>query len=124
MNKVSNERFIDPLAARIAALEDIKVVDPVPLAELLAELGEDIKSVRRYDEKTARILNEVRARVVTAMEAAAERGRWISVQAASEMLGGTPEPTIREWCRKGSVRAVKTGGEWRIDRNSLFREAA
>lgn len=120
----SNELILDPLAHRIRELEAAKVLESVPLLELVREFGDDVTSIQRYDETASRILHEVRARVVTAMERAAEEGRWISVQAAAEMLDGTPEPTIRDWCRKGKVRAVKTGGEWRIERNSLFREAA
>lgn len=114
----------DPFAHRLKKLKETTLFDGAPLFDMLTELAEDAASLGRYNQPAAHILSEVRARTVEALEAAAERGRWISVSSASHHLDGIPQATIREWCRTEKVRAMKAGGEWRIDRTSLLRKAA
>lgn len=43
-------------------------------------------------------------------------------QAAQQ--AGVTTPTIRTWCRKGAVAAVKTNGAWAIDEASLRHRIA
>jgi hypothetical protein len=43
---------------------------------------------------------------------------------AAAAKAGVTASTIRTWCRRGAVTAVKTGGKWTIDEASLTRRIA
>jgi hypothetical protein len=112
---------MDPLAGRIADLAKHAVVALQPALAELERLRDD--AGRQLDPTLAAAVMVVRERVVTALEAGVEEGRWVRVREAAEITRRA-EGTVRYWCRRRLVTARMVGGEYEIDRGSLIRRAA
>jgi len=115
------QRGSDPLANRLIELRRLRVVAIGQLLDLLEEMHED--AIRQYDTTATNVIEMARDRLVRALEAGSKLDRLISVQEAADIVR-RPAGTIRHWCRKGKVKARKVaGGEWEIDRESLYAPA-
>lgn len=115
---MGKEHDIDPLAEQVKDLARHEFGSLGPQLALLEELREE--AMHQFDRTARAVLVEVRRRLVARLQAAVALDRWISVRVAAQ-LTGRPEGTVREWCRRRVVIARKVGGDWEIDRESLYR---
>jgi hypothetical protein len=110
---------IDPLAEQVQDLARHEIGSLGPQLAMVQELLQE--ATHQYDPTAKAVLLEVRRRLVARLQAAVALDRWISVRTAAEVTR-RPEGTVREWCRRGVVTARKVGGDWEIDRDSLYHQ--
>jgi hypothetical protein len=92
-----------------------------PLIDMVDQLQRRADAQLSAEHRAA--LTSVRADLIRTMHTARDIDRWISVEHAAR-LTGRPLTTIRRWCSREQVVAKKLGGEWVIDRDSLYRNGS